>query len=197
MVFDSSQIPGEIIDLMVVNTATLKDNPALGKALVGAWYETMALMAADDAAGKAARDGDGQGLGHRPGRLRQPARHHQDVLHAGRGGRLRHAARRCPRPWSTVRQFSFDHGLLGEGAKSADAVGIALPGRQGRWATPANVKLRFDADVHAAWRRTASSEAGAATGSRAMTRLINRHPSRGAAPGAGRAAVRLLLALPT
>src|SRR6201991_3856664 len=34
-VFDSSKIPGEIIDLMVVNTQTLKDNPNLGKALAG------------------------------------------------------------------------------------------------------------------------------------------------------------------
>lgn len=55
-VYDSSRIPGEIIDLMVVNTKTLKDNPSFGKALVGAWYETMALMQRDDAAGKAARE---------------------------------------------------------------------------------------------------------------------------------------------
>jgi NitT/TauT family transport system substrate-binding protein len=27
--------------MMVVNTQTLKDNPALGKALTGAWYEMM------------------------------------------------------------------------------------------------------------------------------------------------------------
>ncbi len=46
--FDSSKIPGEIIDLMVVNTTTLKDNPKLAKALVGAWYETLKLMAAKD-----------------------------------------------------------------------------------------------------------------------------------------------------
>jgi NitT/TauT family transport system substrate-binding protein len=42
LVFDSSKIPGEIIDLMVVNTATLRENPALGKALVGAWWPTPA-----------------------------------------------------------------------------------------------------------------------------------------------------------
>lgn len=54
-VFDSSQIPGEIIDLMVVNTETLAAHPELGKALTGAWYEIMALMASDDAAGIAAR----------------------------------------------------------------------------------------------------------------------------------------------
>ena len=42
LVFDSSKIPGEIIDTLVVKTETLKDNPDLGKALVGIWYETMA-----------------------------------------------------------------------------------------------------------------------------------------------------------
>lgn len=41
-VFSSSQVPGELIDMMVVNSETLKDNPALGKALTGAWYEMMA-----------------------------------------------------------------------------------------------------------------------------------------------------------
>lgn len=41
-VFSSSQVPGELIDMMVVNTQTLKDNPALGKALTGAWFEMMA-----------------------------------------------------------------------------------------------------------------------------------------------------------
>src|SRR4051795_8104813 len=53
--FNSSQIPGEIIDLMVVNTATLEANPAFGKALVGAWYETLATMLASNTAGTDAR----------------------------------------------------------------------------------------------------------------------------------------------
>src|SRR4051794_5437657 len=44
LVFDSSKIPGEIEDLLVVNTETLKDNPNFAKALVGIWYETIALM---------------------------------------------------------------------------------------------------------------------------------------------------------
>src|SRR5271154_886848 len=55
LVFDSSKIPGEILDLMVVNTATLSANPKLGKALIGAWYETLSVMFKDDAAGKAAQ----------------------------------------------------------------------------------------------------------------------------------------------
>src|SRR5271168_3451353 len=36
LVFDSSKIPGEILDLMVVNSAVLNANPKLGKALIGA-----------------------------------------------------------------------------------------------------------------------------------------------------------------
>jgi NitT/TauT family transport system substrate-binding protein len=50
LVFGSSQIPGEIIDLMVVRT----DAPeALKKALTGAWYETMKIM---NSRGKAATE---------------------------------------------------------------------------------------------------------------------------------------------
>src|SRR5262245_1150970 len=40
LVFDSSKIPGEIIDLMVVRTNA---PDSLKKALTGAWYETMAV----------------------------------------------------------------------------------------------------------------------------------------------------------
>ncbi|MEP7311789.1 MAG: putative urea ABC transporter substrate-binding protein, partial [Pseudomonadota bacterium] len=54
LVFDSSQIPGEIIDLMVVKSDVLKKSPELGKALTGAWYETLKVMAGNDAAAKAA-----------------------------------------------------------------------------------------------------------------------------------------------
>ncbi|SAK92297.1 hypothetical protein AWB79_06800 [Caballeronia hypogeia] len=41
---DISKIPGEIMDMMVVNTKALQENPALGKALTGAWFEMVALM---------------------------------------------------------------------------------------------------------------------------------------------------------
>ena len=42
--FDSSKIPGEIVDMIVVNGAVLKANPNLGKALTGAWYDVMSMM---------------------------------------------------------------------------------------------------------------------------------------------------------
>lgn len=44
LVFDSSKIPGEIVDVLIVQTALLKKEPNLGRALAGAWFETMAMM---------------------------------------------------------------------------------------------------------------------------------------------------------
>jgi NitT/TauT family transport system substrate-binding protein len=43
-----------------------------------------------------------------------------------------------------VAKFSFDHGLLGEGAKDAGTIGMAFPGGTSLGSKD-NVKLRFDA----------------------------------------------------
>lgn len=140
-VFDSSKIPGEIIDLMVVNTETLKANPNFGKALVGAWYETMALMTADTDAGKAARAAMGKASGTdlagfdaqlASTRLFSKA---VDAVAFTRSDVLK-------RTMEYVARFSFDHALLGEGARDAGAVGIEMPA--GLWGSKDNVKLRFD-----------------------------------------------------
>jgi len=53
-IFDSSQIPGEILDLMVVKTKVLQANPELGKALSGAWFEVMDIMSSRTDKGKGA-----------------------------------------------------------------------------------------------------------------------------------------------
>ena len=42
-----------------------------------------------------------------------------------------------------VRKFSFDHGLLGEGAKTADVVGIEFPGGK-TLGNAKSIKMRFD-----------------------------------------------------
>src|SRR5277367_6502077 len=55
-VFDSSQVPGEIIDMLAVKTDAIKDNPKLAMALAGAWYEVMTIMTAHDAASHAAHE---------------------------------------------------------------------------------------------------------------------------------------------
>lgn len=140
-VFDSSKIPGEIIDLMVVNTQTLADNPAFGKALVGAWYEVMSIMSADTAAGKAARQhmaaASGTDLAGYEAQLAATRMFYTaaDALAFSTSADL-------PATMTKVAGFSFKHGLLGEGARSADAIGMSFAG--GTRGNAANLKLRFD-----------------------------------------------------
>lgn len=142
-VFDSSQIPGEIMDLMVVNTAVLKDNPDFGKALAGIWYETIAKMAGSNADAKDAKEAMAKASG-------------TDL--AGFDSQLAstrlfdkapdaEAFTKGPTVGTTmdrVRKFLFEKGLLGKDAKSADAVGIELADKS-VLGDKKNIKLRFDA----------------------------------------------------
>ncbi|PWC19921.1 lipid kinase [Brenneria roseae subsp. roseae] len=139
-VFSSSQIPGEIIDLMVVNTQTLKDNPALGKALTGAWFEIMSIMqAGDNAALESMARASGTDLAGYQAQLKTTHLFHSpaDAVQFVTSGEL-------PKTMQRVANFSFEKGLLGEGARSADAVGMAFPGDV-ILGDKNNVKLRFDA----------------------------------------------------
>lgn len=142
-VFDSSQIPGEIIDLMVVNTAVLKDNPDFGKALVGIWYETIAKMTAAGPEGKAAREAMAKASGtDLAGFDSQLASTKLFDKAADAEAFTKSAA--VGTTMDRVRKFLFDKSLLGKDAKSADVVGIEL-GDEKVIGDKDNVKLRFDA----------------------------------------------------
>lgn len=137
--FDSADIPGEIIDMMVVNTETLADNPEFGKALAGAWYELMTMMeAGDEAALTAMAEASGTDLAGYKAQLAStqmfwtPA----DAVAFVESDAL-------PTTMVSVAEFLFDKGILGEGAPSADYVGVAYPGGV-TTGDPANVKLRYD-----------------------------------------------------
>jgi len=140
-VFDSSQIPGEIIDLMAANTAVLKDNPDFGKALAGIWYETAALLKADSTEGKAAREAMGKASGtDLKGFESQVAA--TKLFDKPAEAIAFTSSPDLPKTMDSVRNFLFAKGLLGNGAPSADVIGIEMPdgtvlGDKG------NVKLRF------------------------------------------------------
>jgi NitT/TauT family transport system substrate-binding protein len=143
LVYDSSKIPGEIIDTLGLNSETLKDNPDLGKAVVGIWYETMALMSDKGDKGKAAREAmaklSGTELAGYDTQLKTTRMFYaaKDAVGFATSGDL-------SKTMDLVRTFSFEHNLLGEGVKSKDAIGIAFPSGQ-VLGNKANVKLRFDA----------------------------------------------------
>ncbi|HEY8507888.1 MAG TPA: putative urea ABC transporter substrate-binding protein [Steroidobacteraceae bacterium] len=141
-VFDSSKIPGEIIDMMVVNTEVLKANPKLGQALVGAWYETMAVMFGKDAKANAALEHMAKAAGTDLAGFRNQLATTQMFVKSAEAYAF-FTSPALGKTMDLVRKFSFEHGLLGEGARSVDAVGIALPGGT-ILGDPKNVKMRFD-----------------------------------------------------
>jgi NitT/TauT family transport system substrate-binding protein len=141
-IFTSAEIPGEILDLMVVRTEVLKQNPGLGKALVGAWYEVMQVMQAKGPESTKALEimakSAGSSLVEFQGQLKTTAMFYtpQAAIEYTKAAGLK-------QKMDFVRQFCFSHGLLGENAKSADVVGISYP--DGSIQGDANnVKMRFD-----------------------------------------------------
>ena len=140
-IFDSSKIPGEIQDLLVINTKVLKANPNFARALVGAWYEVMHTMSqpgpeADKAIQKMA-DLAKTSPTEFKGQLKTTAMYYspQEALDYTRSNDLKTKQ-------DLVRKFCFAHNLLGESASSADVVGIQYPDGtiQG---DPKNIKMRY------------------------------------------------------
>ncbi len=136
-VFDSSQIPGEIIDLLVVNTKTLKANPKLGKALAGAWYEIMAKMQNNDQALTHMAKASGTDLAGYKAQLATTKMFYSpaDAVAFTKSSQL-------PKTMQYVADFSFEHGLLGDGASDASFIGIETPA--GIVGDKNNIQLRFD-----------------------------------------------------
>jgi NitT/TauT family transport system substrate-binding protein len=155
-VFNSSQIPGEIVDLMAIRTEVIRRPDGSGqkfsKALSGAWYEVMNLMSGPSANAEKVR--------------RQVAAAAQDS-YATFNDQIRTTnmfyspdaalqfmqAPAFQEKMNLVRQFCFTHGLLGDNTKSVDDVAIEYPDGKVQGKSD-RVRLRFDAT----FTRTAGSK---------------------------------------
>jgi len=121
-IFDSSQIPGEILDLMIVKTKVLQANPELGKALAGAWFEVMNVMSSRTDKGKGALEEmakvGGSSLIEYQNQLKTTAMFYKasDAIAYTNGEDIKTNMRR-------VRNFCSKYELLGTGVK-ADDLGI-------------------------------------------------------------------------
>lgn len=140
LLFDSSKIPGEILDLMVVRSAA---PDSLKKALAGAWYETLALLTASgtqtDAALLWMAQSSGATVDEFKAQLATTA-----MYYTGAEGAAFAASPEVGATMDKVRQFTFSKGLLGPNAASADVVGIEL--NDGSvLGNKDNIKLRFTA----------------------------------------------------
>ena len=139
VLFDSSMISGEILDLMVVNTETLADNPNFGKAVTGAWYEVMELIASgDEEALTAMAEASGTDLEGFKAQLAATEMFTDPAAAVAQA-----ASEDLPSTMTAIAEFLFDKGILGVGAPSADFVGVEYPGGV-ITGSEANVMLRFD-----------------------------------------------------
>lgn len=139
LVYDSSKTPGEIIDMMVVNTEVLKDNPKLGKALAGIWYDTMKALETDAAAKEAMAKASGTDVAGFDGMLTTTKMFWtpKDAVAFVTSAEVKTTSEK-------VSTFLFEKALLGKDAKSPGAIGIEFPDKS-VFGEKGNVKLRFDA----------------------------------------------------
>jgi NitT/TauT family transport system substrate-binding protein len=150
-IFDSSKIPGEILDLMVVRTDVLNRPDGSGqrfaKAVAGAWYELTAQMSkpgpeADKVLSSIAEVSEDTLASYKE----QLATTH--LFYNAPSALTMTKSDQLKKTMELVRQFCFTHGLLGDKTASPDDVAIRFPdgsiqGKKDR------VRLRFDASYMA------------------------------------------------
>jgi NitT/TauT family transport system substrate-binding protein len=137
--FNSSQIPGEILDLTVVRTDVLAkpEGQRFAMALAGAWYELLGQMNNDKVLAGIA-EGSQDTLASYKEQLSTTKMFYtpQSAVDFGSSPELK-------QKMALVRQFCFEHGLLGVNTKSVDDVAVRYPDNsvQGK---PDRVRLVFD-----------------------------------------------------
>ena len=146
-IFDSSRIPGEIMDLLVIRTEVLKlpdgSGERFAKAVTGAWYETLQRMTTSNPdqaqALRVSASAGGDSVESYREQLKTTALFAtpQSAVSFVTGADIQ-------QKMDLVRKFCFAHGLLGRSTASVDDVAISYPngavqGKKDR------VRLRFDA----------------------------------------------------
>jgi NitT/TauT family transport system substrate-binding protein len=145
-IFDSSKIPGEILDLLVVQTDVLNRPDGSGirfaKAITGAWYETMQRLTGNGPmqmqALKFSAAASGDSIDSYRNQLKTT-----HLFSTPKSAVDFTTSSMLKQKMDLVRQFCFNHGLLGRDVKSVDDVAISYPdgfvqGKKNR------VKLRFN-----------------------------------------------------
>jgi NitT/TauT family transport system substrate-binding protein len=145
--FDSSKIPGEILDLLVIRTDVLKQPDGSGmrfaKAVTGAWYETMAALTGNGPAAARAISGSAAASDDSVASYKeQLLTTHLFASPQSAAAFATNAA--LKQKMDLVRQFCFHHALLGQNIQSVDDVAIlysdgSIQGKKDR------VRLRMDA----------------------------------------------------
>jgi NitT/TauT family transport system substrate-binding protein len=128
--FDSSKIPGEILDLLVVRTDVLNRPDGSGakfaKAITGAWYETVAQLAASGSASQSAIAGSAAASGDSVPSYKEQLRTTY-LFSTPKSAVDFSESPTIKQKMDLVRQFCFRHQLLGQSVGSVNDVAIRYP----------------------------------------------------------------------
>jgi len=142
-IFNSSQIPGEILDLMVVRTDVLNRPDGSGqkfaKAIAGAWYEVMTQMMNDKVLIGIAEASQDSLASYKE----QLSTTH--MFYTPQSGVQMASSPDLKKTMDLVRQFCFTHGLLGDKTKSPDDVAVQFPDKSAL-GKPDRIRFRFSLD---------------------------------------------------
>jgi NitT/TauT family transport system substrate-binding protein len=145
-VFNSSQIPGEIMDLLVVRTEVLNRPDGSGqkfaKAVAGAWYELMGAMEQNGPAGDKVLSGIAEASKDSLASYKEQLST-THMFYTPQSAVQMTSSPDIKKTMDLVRQFCFTHGLLGEKTKSADDIGIQFTDGS-VLGNSAKVRLRFN-----------------------------------------------------
>ena len=139
--FDSSKIPGEIMDLLVVRTDVLArpDGVKFAKAITGAWYETIGQLAGGQATAiKGSADASGDSVASYRDQLKTTY-----LFASPKSGVDFSESPGIKQKMELVRQFCFRHQLLGQNISSVNDVAIRYPDGSVQGKTD-RVRFRFD-----------------------------------------------------
>jgi NitT/TauT family transport system substrate-binding protein len=145
-VFNSSQIPGEILDLLVVRTDVLNRPDGSGqkfaKAMAGAWYEMMSQMTSAGADKVLTEIGEASQDTLASYKEQLSTTH---MFYTPASGVQMTSSPDLKKTMELVRQFCFSHGLLGDKTKSPDDVAIQFPDKS-TLGKADRIRFRFNAD---------------------------------------------------
>ncbi len=140
LVFDSSDIRGEIVDGLIVSTELLAREPGLGDAIAGAWFEAIAMLAPS-------HPGHAGFMAYMAEQLNTTQADLESQLSTiefftPEASQVYIRSTSFKTKMREITKFAFAHGLLGENAPGPDFIGIeASDGTV--IGNSSNVKLRF------------------------------------------------------
>jgi NitT/TauT family transport system substrate-binding protein len=147
-VFTSAKIPGEIIDAIVVSSKVLKDNPNFGKALTGAWYETMGIITGSGDQATNARKLMAEFSQTTPEDVASTLKDKIKMFYTPKDATEFFSSPQMVKTMDLTRNFAVEHKLFGEGVTDVNAIGMTFPkatlGDQGK------ILMRFNETFTAA-----------------------------------------------